>query len=137
MPKLTLDLIEDYNFTLIGIVCHSKDYRLAFEINKLLKFDFVREHDLELKVKKETSYFAFFCHIDEENHLEYYLVGNKGSFGKLIPEEKIADYFLIIKGDLNADEEKEILKNVNEVKPILKAYPIEVEDLKSKRNLIF
>ncbi len=137
MPKLTLDLVEDYDFTLIGVVCHSKDYKLAFEFNKLLGFDFIREQDFELKLKEETSYFAFFCHIDEENHLEYYLIANKGSFGKLVPEEKIADYFLIVKGDLDSDEEKDVLQKVNEVKPILKAYLIEVGDLKSKRNLIF
>lgn len=137
MPKLTLDLVEDYDFTLFGIVCHSKEYRLAFEFNKHLGFDFVREQDFELKIKGETSSFAFFSHLDEEDHLEYYLIANKGSYGKLVPEEKIADYLLVVKSDLSTQEEKEVLRKVSEVKPVLKAYQIMVGNLKSKRNLIF
>lgn len=137
MPKLTLDLEEDFDFTLIGISCHSKDYRLAYEFDKLLGFEFFREADLELLLKRETSSYAFFSYIDEDNYLEYYLISNKGSFGKLIPEEKLSDYFLIVKGENNITTEKELLIKVNQIQLILKAYLIEVDQLKSKRNLIF
>mgnify|MGYP003668487567 FL=1 len=137
MPKLTLDLEEDFDFTLIGISCHSKDYRLAYEFNKLLSYEFTRDNDLELRIKGESSSYAFFSFIDEDNYVEYYLVSNRGSSGKLIPEEKLSDYFLIMKGDTNETTKKQLLTKVNEIQPILKAYLIEVEQLKSKRNLIF
>ena len=55
--------------------------------------------------------------------------------GYLVPEEKLSDYFLVIKGLIN--DEKEILKKLNQIKLVLKAYSINVEELKSKRNLIF
>lgn len=137
MPKLTLTLEEDFEFTLIGISCHSKDYRLAYEFNKLMGFEFSRENDLELRAKGEISSYAFFSYIDEENYIEYYLISNKGSLGKLVPEEKLSDYFLVAKGEVSAHIQKELLAKVNEIQLILKAYLIDVEQLKSKRNLIF
>ena len=137
MPKLILELEENFDFTLIGIFCHSKDYRLAFELNKKLKFELVKEDDYVLKIKGEICHFGFFSFIDEESALEYYLVSNKGSTGKLIGEEKNTDYFLAVKGEIETTYEKELLDTINKIQLILKAYSIEVSELKSKRNLIF
>ena len=53
MSKLSLNFEEDYSFLLIGISCHAKDYRLCWELNKLLNFDFARADDLEINSKKK------------------------------------------------------------------------------------
>ena len=34
MPKLVLELTEDFDFDLIGICSHIKDYRLVWELKK-------------------------------------------------------------------------------------------------------
>jgi len=135
MGKITLELEEDFDFKLIGISCHSKDYRLSFELDRTLEFDFFKEENLEIKIKEGFAEFSFYSYIDEENYTEYYLLSNRGSMGYLVAEEKLSDYFLVIKGLIN--DEKEILKKLNQIKLVLKAYSINVEELKSKRNLIF
>jgi hypothetical protein len=135
MGKITLELEEDFDFKLFGISCHSKDYRLSFELDKSLAFDFIKEENLEIKLKEGFAEFSFYSYIDEENYTEYFLLSNRGTMGYLVPEEKLSDYFLLIKGSVN--NEIEILKKINEVKLVLKAYTIKVEELKSKRNLIF
>ena len=89
----------------------------------------------KIKIKEGFAEFSFYSYIDEENYTEYYLLSNRGSMGYLVPEEKLSDYFLVIKGLIN--DEKEILKKLNQIKLVLKAYSINVEELKSKRNLIF
>ncbi len=137
MPKLTLALEEDFDFTLIGISCHSKDYRLGYEFNKRMGFKFSRENDLELRIKGEISSYAFFNYFDKENYIEYSLISNKSNLGKLVPEEKLSDYFLIAKGEVSTRIQKELLLKVNEIQLILTAYFIDVNQLKSKRNLIF
>ena len=39
----TLSFEYDYDFQLIGLYCHVKDYRLAWALNKRFEFDFVKQ----------------------------------------------------------------------------------------------
>ena len=50
--KLTLDIEYDYEFILIGISCHSRDYKLCWAINKQQGFNFIKEAEIELTTKK-------------------------------------------------------------------------------------
>lgn len=136
MAKLTLEVEEDYSFKLIGINCHVKDYRLCWEINEALNFDFVKEEDYEIINKKQKQSYSFYSYLDEENYMDYFLISNRGNSGRLIPEEK-SDFLLLIKGNIKDREVKQISNKLHQIKNILTAYPIEVENLKSKRNLIF
>ena len=137
MAKLTLEIEEDYDFQLIGISSHVKDYRICWEINRNLNFDLVREESLKLKTKEGDQNYAFFVYEDEENLIEYYLISNRSEFGRLIPEEPKSDYFLLTKGHITEAESQEICKSISQLKPVLTSYLIEVEALKSKENLIF
>lgn len=137
MAKLTLDFEEEYDFELIGICSHIKDYRLSWELNKVFEFDLVKTDDLEIKIKGEPQLFSFFSFIDEENHLEYYLINNRSEYGTLIPEEKKADYFLLIKGFVLDNHLQNLTKEIAKVKNVLTTYAIQVEGLKSKSNLLF
>lgn len=136
MAKLTLELEEDYSFKLIGINCHVKDYRLCWEMNDALNFDFVKEEDYEIIIKNQKQGYSFYSYLDEENYIDYYLISNRGEFGLLIPEEK-SDFLLLIKGSVTKGQLKQIGEQLHRIKNILTAYPIEVEHLKSKKNLIF
>lgn len=136
MAKLTLELEEDYSFKLIGINCHVKDYRLCWEINEALSFDFVKEEDYEIVNKGQKQGYSFYSYLDEENYIDYHLISNRGKFGRLVAEEK-SDFLLLIKGNIKTEELKQISTKLHQIKNILTAYPIEVENLKSKRNLIF
>lgn len=137
MAKLTLEIVEDYDFELLGICSHIKDYRLSWSINQNLGFDLIKEADLELNQKSEVQCYSFFSFIDDENLVEYYLISNRCENGLLIPEEKKSDYFLLIKGVLRGGEKEEILKQISSLKHVLTIYEIEVNTLKSKNNLLF
>lgn len=136
MAKLTLELEEDYEFELIGINCHVKDYRLCWEINEALNLDFIKEEDYEIINKGQKRQYSFYAYLDEENYIDYYLISNRGSQGRLIPEEK-SDFLLLIKGNIQSEELNQIKLKLPKIKNILTAYPIKVDKLKSKRNLIF
>lgn len=137
MKKLTLSLEDDFSFSLIGISCHSKDYRLTFELDRSLETDFVKEDDLEVKNKEIFANFSFYSYEDEENYLEYFVISNKSAQGLLVPEEKMIDYFLMLKGEIREKDEKAIIEKLNKINIVLKAYKIDVHQLKSKRNLLF
>ena len=137
MAKLTLELEEDYDFELVGICSHAKDYRLSWEVNKALELDLEKDENYEINIKGDNQSYSFFSFIDEENHVEYYLINNRCSNGILIPEEKKADYFLLIRGVLRGGQKEELINRVGEIKNVLTTYEIEVDQLKSKSNLLF
>ncbi len=137
MAKLTLEVEEDYDFDLVGICSHVKDYRLSWEINKALGFDLMKDNNYEINVKGASQSYSFFSFIDEENLIEFYLVNNRCANGVLLPEEKRSDYFLMTKGVLRGGQKAQIIKQIDNIKNVLKTHEIEVNQLKSKSNLLF
>ena len=137
MSKFTLNIEEDYDFSLIGISCHAKDYKLCFEFNKLLEVDFIRTEDLDIDSKKTQGNYSLYEYIDEDNFMDYYLISNRSSKGVLIPEHKAIDYFLLLKGATNDDITDDMIQKISTLQIVLTAYKIDVDTLKSKQNLIF
>lgn len=137
MKKLKLELEYDYDFFLIGISSHGKDFRLCWEMNQLLGIDFERTMDFEIVQKDNLKVFPFFEYVDVNNGIEYVLIKNRGNAGLLLPEETNSDYLFVIKGAVTADTIKAVSQQLIDIKIVLTAYPIEVNKLKSKENLIF
>jgi hypothetical protein len=137
MTKFVLKLEDDYDFYLIGLSCHHKDYRLCYELNKLLEIDLVRDNDLIINKQKENASFSFSLYIDDENHREYYLIANKGTKGYLVPEQKTADFFLMVKGVIDESDRGHLVKEIKALDIVLAAYAVQVSELKSRENLLF
>lgn len=136
MAKFTLDFEDDFDFKLIGIFSHVKDYRLCWEINQVLSFDLQKSENLTITFKGKNQAYSLFEYISEEDMLDYYLIANRSEFGTLVPEEK-CDYFLIIKGIIKDPDVELLIQRINELKLVLATANIEVDQLKSKENLIF
>jgi hypothetical protein len=136
MSKILLTLEEDYDFILIGISCHTKDYRLCWELNNVLSFDLIRTDDLEIN-KRTTDKHSFYEYIDEDNYLEYYLMSNRGDNGYLIPEHKKVDFFFMIKGNISEQLGEDLIIKINSLSLVLTSFKINPNQLKSKQNLLF
>ena len=139
MNKFKLDIEYDYDFALFGISCHEKDYRICWALNNKMRLQLKKTQDIELKEKKkkENTHYPLFEFIDEEAHREYFIISNRSDSAPLIPEQKQADYFLMIRGNLNTNEKEIILKSIKSIQIVLTAFEIEPNELKSKQNLIF
>lgn len=137
MSKLVLTIEEDYDFSLIGISCHTKDYRLCWELNKILHIDLIRTADYEINKKSEKSSFSFYEFIDDANYLEYFLISNRGKNGFLIPEQKKVDFLLMIRGSISESQTKDFIGKINSLSLVLTSFNIDPNQLKSKQNLIF
>ncbi|MCW3083217.1 MAG: hypothetical protein JWP12_583 [Bacteroidetes bacterium] len=159
MVKHTLEIEHDYDFVLIGISSHEKDYRFCWALNNKLKLELVKQDSLEIKGKKQTtpSYFSFFTFDDEDQYTEYSVIANFSEskalaanentlFGAqdateenefLIPEHKQMNYFFVIRGELEDEEVEELMKQIREIDMVLTTIRIDAKSLKSKQNLIF
>lgn len=138
MTKHTLDFEIEYDFILIGINCHQKDYKICWALNQTLGIKMERQegHVLQSEKGLTESNFSNFKFEDEDNKNTFHLFKNKSANGVLIPEQKFIDYLLKI----DHDETFEIDDLVNTIKSIdfvLTAYQLDVDNLtKSKENLI-
>ncbi|MDP4266777.1 MAG: IPExxxVDY family protein [Bacteroidota bacterium] len=133
--KQKLKIEEEYEFTLIGISSHVKDYKICSAFNNELDFNFVRIDDLEIhspNSENNPSFCTFFFE-NEENHTKYYLISNKSENGYLIPEDKNSDYFLIIYGPFEDSEITSLISEIKAVDNVITAYETDVNKLKSKQ----
>jgi hypothetical protein len=133
MSKTRLIVEYDYDFCLIGIVCHEKDYRLCWNLNTILQLNLSKKDDHIIP----DSNHSLFYYNQEQLFREYYLVSNRGNTGMLIEEHRQVDYFFIARGDIGAEEQKYFLEEMKKVEMVSAAYPLDANSLKSKHNLIF
>lgn len=138
MSRIVLEVAYDFDFLLIGMVSHAKDYRLCYELNKRFDFALAKSNNLEIFInkRKETSVYSFYEYENEDGD-GFYLMANKGSRTFLIPEQKQLDYFFVIKQLSTFINEKELIKELKNIPLLLGAYAIDPKGLKSKENLIF
>jgi len=161
LGKHTLEIEYDYDFVLIGISSHEKDYRFCWALNNKLKLELSKKESLEIKGKKQTtpSYFSFFTFEDSDQYKEYTVLANfseskslavneNNLFGSsekskqsenefLIPEHKQMNYLFVIHGELEDEQVEELIQKIKEIEIVLTAIRIDPKSLKSKQNLIF
>ena len=139
MAKLVLDIEYDYDFFLIGISCHEKDYRLSWALNNSLNLELAKTNDLQIDAKKhkEPLTYSMSAYDNEQQYRQYYLISNRCLIGALVPEQKQADFFLMIKGTLLREDKTTIIKRIKETPTVLTAFEIDPNKLKSKENLLF
>lgn len=112
MAKLRLDIEYDYDFILFGVCSHDKDYKFCWAMNRKLGMDFSKSDSIVLKEKKqkEPAEFPVYHFCEEEIFTDFYIISNKAGTHTLIPEQKKADYFVMIKGNLTDDEKTNMLR---------------------------
>ena len=138
--KYLLEEDYEFDFNLLGICCHEKDYRLCWAVNSTLNLNLSKaSEDIELIFNKESkpdANFSIYSYIDQYNSDQYYLISNKCQRTWLIPEKSHFDFFLMIKSD-EKKSYKLYLKKLRSIPFILTANHVVVKQLKSKENLIF
>ncbi|HEA31025.1 hypothetical protein LCGC14_2351870 [marine sediment metagenome] len=154
--KLVLNAALEYDFSLIAIHCSLEDYRIAYFLNRHLGIHLQRRaQDVDFKKQGYEALFSLFTFEDSRNYRSYTLVGNnckvkhpcsaddEGLFKtqenfkliNLIPELRKTDFFLKLESDTLTP--KTILAQINQIPQVVTAYTVDVNQLKSKRNLIF
>ncbi len=139
MARFELEIDYDFDFHLLGIASHLPDYRLCWSINRQLGLELTKsDQALKTLQKDKLTFVSFdvFCYVNEENQVEYNLIDNINDGIRLIPEQKQADYFLMIRG-LPQSELKPLQLSINKIDQVLTTFPVEVTELKSKEKLLF
>ena len=158
--KLHLDEFDETNYQLIAIHTSLEDYRLAYFINQKLPIVLSKcKKDIQIQVKDGESQFVNYVYVDKSRDIQWNLIqnkneitpkvkiGNQGLFAEtqnnfitkayLLPELKKVDYFLKIENLNISFESSELTTLLNTIERVTTVYTINIENIKSKNNLIF
>jgi hypothetical protein len=155
--KLSLEDFDEADYGLLAIHSIYEDYRLAYKINQKLGVSlFKNDKDISVNMQGNTVFFPRFTYTDQENILIWDLVQNSqvleqqlqkkavdlfdnNNFSRkiyLVSELSKADFLLKI--ELNtATVLTEIIKKINKIDAVSAVYQVNINELKSKNNLIF
>lgn len=139
MPRrLKLDIELGSEIHMIAITCPRKDFWLAKHLNDLLQFDLRRMDDLPYfhpSIKEILNYVLFY-YPDETTGTTCFLIGNYNPDGKLFPEYRAADFFLIINGYIAMDTYEKNVSEIKGVKGIQTAFNLDKHKPKDLKNFI-
>jgi hypothetical protein len=141
--KITrLKIDYDYDFRVFALITAARDYKLAWHMNKTLNLQLRKIDDICIEFNQDCKiYISNF--IFEREYSTFRLLKNKAcEFSNvakpfLIPELKDYDYLIMIKDEADewdSDQVEELLKSIPIIHYIKR---VDLDNLKSKENLIF
>lgn len=138
MPTYKLDISDEFDFQLIGISSHEKDYRVAWAINLALRWGLERQEEVLTfsKNRKSQSEHGVFAYEAEDDKALFVLVENRSSTGLLLPSLQQFQYLLKVE-NLASERMQEIIVELKKSPLILTAYEVPLNAAKEKQNLIF
>lgn len=157
LHKLLVDDFYDASYSLLAVHCRLEDYRLAYLLNKHLNLNLTRKRQ-DLDYKYFAATYPIYEWVDENYFTTWHMVSNvckkeedslqsSGSLFStnekmlkkyhLLPEFKNVDYLIKISNDDHYFNEKVTLDKIQSIPQIITTYTIDVDQLKSKDNLIF
>ena len=131
----TLEIEDEYDFEIIGVSSHEKDYRLAWSLNKSMGWRLVRIEDAVAEGKRSTTHHARFRWTHPVDQTVFTLIDNKTPDGVFMPDMAQFDYILKIEqsGEVVSDAFYQRLRNADFV---LAIHLQDVDKLKFKNNLL-
>lgn len=114
-----LDFEPEYDFEVFGISCHLRDFRLAWLLNKTFHWDLIREsiNIQERKNQADHSHVAF-RYRNENEHLQYILIANRGKDGIIQKKLNQFDYFLFAEGYLDMFDAAACQASMNQLRDV-------------------
>lgn len=157
LHKLLVEDFDEDSFVLFAIHCNLEDYRLAYLLNEQLKVSLKRKSQ-NVDYKYTSASYSIYEWENTSQQVMWNLVSNickkeeeglssSGSLFNnqpkiirthyLISEYKKANYLLKIENESYQINEKYIVDSIQKISQVITAYSIDVNQLKSKDNLIF
>lgn len=117
MLKNTIPYPYQYNYKLIGIATHLKDYRAAFFLNEVLPITLSKREDLTFSIKNKAKHYSFEkqAFFDEENSIKYILLQNKNGGNLFLKSLKNFDFIFIVKTENEIDFINDIAQKIKSI----------------------
>ncbi len=140
MKKNKLLIDYEYDFSLFSLLTNLREYKLAWHINQVLHIRLVKEEDLRFNFLNSQNLIISNYKFATE-HTTFRLLKNKsvqeGSNSCLIPELSQFDYLIMLQGVGDFFEGIDVEKALKEIPLVQYLSNVNINQLKSRENLIF
>jgi hypothetical protein len=142
MKKRKLEAEFDYDFSLFGLISALKEYKLAWLLNQYLDVQLDKSRDIKIDFLKSQN-LVISNYLYETEHSSFRLLKNKSmdqfesNSAFLLPELNRFDYLVIVRGFEDTYTHEEFKKRLSTIPKIQYVQYFQIENLKSKENLIF
>ncbi|WP_181304291.1 IPExxxVDY family protein [Rufibacter sp. XAAS-G3-1] len=141
MKSFRLDVEHDFDFELYGVVSSSKEYTLAWALNKYFGIRLVKQADLCIDfLNKGRLIISNYLHRAEHGSLRLFRNRSVGtstlSSPFLVPDIKEYDYVIQVSGVLS-QWQQEILQTLHAVPLVQYVRSFDPHCLRYKENLLF
>lgn len=134
--RLTLDIGFDYY--VLGICCHHKEYRLVWALNSALESSLERLDDYLIHTENgEMNAFSYYEWSEPEGHYSYHILPNRGSKGLFLPGQTQIDFLFAISGFHDQLDKIDLISKIKKTGLVLTAFELDADKYKSLQNLIF
>jgi len=136
MSKDKLTYQFSFNYKIVAISTHLKDYRVSFYLNELLDLKLKKTANLivDNKVEESAQSFELQHYTSEEEVIDYYLIHNKSMGLYFLPSLKQFDFLLLLKTENEINNQDQIIEKLKSSSHFQVVY--KVENLSKKENTI-
>ena len=137
VKKLSVNIDYSNEYSFVGISCHLKDYRLCYQLNKVLGFKLKRLEDFnQLDENQNTHPYSIYYYHYPDGHSDFCLISNHHAEMKLLPSLKQFDYFLLFERSLSDSQKASLLQKIKKVPNMIMAYEIDYSKINRINYLI-
>ena len=137
MEEMTGEFFD--NARLLGIVAPVHDYRLCWSVNRLFRFRFRMNNDIEIQLTKRQRkyYFPIYEYCEPHSSLTHYIYNNQHDGEFLLPEFRHLDFLWLLKGDLLEDEDIcDLIASIKHILGVQLVVELTNEKILNKEHLI-
>jgi len=135
VKKLLLEYDDDNSYYYVGISSSINDYQLVFDLNKYLNLSFRRTEAFQFSSKGKDFFYSLYTYVDNDNMINYYLLANKDVNNRLIPQFKHIDFFLIVEGEIIAEEVKILSREIMKLSRVMLSSLLEPDNFDKIKGL--
>lgn len=126
---------ESYDFFLIGLSSGTKDYQVAWSVNKSLGIHLEKKENFLLKNKKgRESSFPVFEYSDNDGFKYYILIGNHSPNGCFSAEYNKLDFFLLIRDTSMDFQINSIMEKLKTAPLVNLSHLLNPQEIKAKKQ---
>lgn len=138
VTKLQLEVRQQDEFILNGLVSAEPDYKLCLLLNKLFRISLKNSASLIVPGEHESaSVFSRFSSVQNSRGITYTLISNKdGGKGHLLRTFRNVDYIFIVHDPENILKPEELTASLRELESVTAVFSINPLKIKDK-NLVY
>lgn len=120
--KIVVEPFDDIK--IIGISTHLEDFKLAWNINKLLNINLIKYSDI---LTEDGLGFSFYLYDGGENSNTYNLVEIANTEARWVKFSPAIDYLIVIRNYIHESKLADLLEKIKHIEGVMHAYLIDLE----------